>query len=612
MNLGFVGGLGAAYQGYQQGVQDRENRDQREEDRAFQRQQREALRQQQEFQRSQQQRTLDEQGRADALRERLSKIAPSGSPAEIQTTGPGDAAATDPSSADAVNGADAGFNPTAPAPTQRKRTQYEELNDIARAYHDNGDVAKAIDLRAAAVKLGMDQASKAFWAVRASAAGKSPAQIAQSLKDIVNGDPMPLTVGDVTENADGSVDVAITDHNGATTKQRYKNAQQMLDGLEGYYSPETYRAAIAKQRENDLEIAKQRAINTDKEAAKTVIIPAGGTAMKGGVPVHHNAKEFGPGKGAAGKEPPTLGAQVAKFIQSAQTDGETKFQSPEQYALMQQYGAALAAANPEAGAELLGRVAMTAAARPELVKPKLRFETGRFDNVIKDDVSGKTFTLRQNAADAKSLPKEAQKDAPAQVADMLTWLDQRIPGSSELYQRAAFDKTGKAKTELEASLREQATQTISQRPGFANLSEEEQQKAIEQAFQIVRSVAEHRLAAVSAFGKAPKPGKTLPEVGGLPDPVEGRTTPADVAERKSAAEAALAKRKDAAAAADKQATAAMKQKVDAARSDIAWLLNDPSLASSVGTARAREIVTKYGNLPGVLPDGIRRELNKQL
>lgn len=510
MGLGnFLGGLGTAYQGFRQGEQDRVNRDKAEQDRAFQLQQRDVLTQQQGFQQGQQQRTLDAQGRADQLREDAGKIPAPGETLPAPELEPG----ADPSTAQ-----------------PKVQTQEQQLRDLSKMFRTH-DIGKAMDLAAKADQLAMQRSANSFLQLSANAPGKSAAELATMAKDVFDNDPLPGKIARIDDlGADG---VAITFHDPATgqsSRRQFKTPQEVMSALQARYSP----ASAAALAQANAKARAEAGLAVVKENAKGVVVPAGSTFVpsatdpkreqftnnngliatgrfnEDGSPemVRVSGRGGAGGAGGSGKAPKTRLDTAVEMFDVANTKGETKFTTPEQYNVGRDHLTRLLHDNPSLAPETAVRVATRIAANPDVVQPALNRRTGRIDNMVQDDLSGDTLSIRANVGSAKSLPKGMDpKDAAAQTGDMLGWLDQQVPGSRELFVKAAFDKSGSARAELDAKMKAQVIAAMGQVPGFAQLPLERQQAAIDKAVAASNEVTKNRLDMIQTFVTPPKPVK---------------------------------------------------------------------------------------------------------
>lgn len=230
--LGFLGGLAGAYTAIDRGMQIAKERDQADEDREFLKSQRGLMQQQQ-------QRQLEDQKRADKLREDLAAI-PVVERVDV------DLNKTNPETSQITIDNEGGPSATqVPAikTIERPRGRDAQLRDAAGAYRRSGDLGRAFELEGAAEKEMFSRAARQFAQLKAGSANMSAAEIARQAKSIFDNDPFPMQVAAIREGADGSVAVDIRNRDtGATQTWNAKNKNDLLSGIEAYYSPDSYQA----------------------------------------------------------------------------------------------------------------------------------------------------------------------------------------------------------------------------------------------------------------------------------------------------------------------------------------------------------------------------------
>lgn len=280
MGLEFLGGIANAYKGYQQGADqelerqqlalDREQKAlenrQRGEDRAYQLTQRE-------YAAGQQARTLREQKRDDAMQDELRAI---------------------PLEREQVTPEVTGNNPSAyRAPTTTKAARYndEMARDHAKVLMKNGKFGEAEKYLTYANKVGFERSTKQFNEVVASSTGKSGLEIVKSVAEVFKNDPYAGQIENIKEGADGSISIeAVNRETGQRQLKTFKNAEQVVNDLRAYYSPEMYAKLEDARRAQAAELAK--------ESRKTTVLNAGGTLVDAtGRVLAHNPRGEGGGGG---------------------------------------------------------------------------------------------------------------------------------------------------------------------------------------------------------------------------------------------------------------------------------------------------------------------------
>lgn len=274
MALNFLAGLGQAAMGFQQGYDRSEDREiakkNMEEDRAYARQQRQ-------FQAAQQQRALDEQKREDEFRAGLQGV---------QTTETIENPATQTiygNQAPVVRDEDGNLMPGAvETPAQkvtRQRNKEDVYADYAAMATKAGKMDQALKFNDMADQASHQRAATLFQQWSASTADNANLyDAATQAAKIYNNDRLPGKVKGIQQNGDGSITVQMFNSStGATLPRTFKSVEELKQGLEGYYSPETYNAYIKSKR--DAAIKSQEEIN--KERAKGYVVAPGAAFMPG-------------------------------------------------------------------------------------------------------------------------------------------------------------------------------------------------------------------------------------------------------------------------------------------------------------------------------------------
>lgn len=522
--LGFLGGLAGAYTSIDRGMQIAKERERADEDREFVKSQRGLLQRQQ-------QRQEEEQARADTLRRDLSAIKPT-EQVDLNKLNPETSKIT----------VDDDGNPSAtqlPVMVDRPRTRDAQIRDAAGAYRRAGDIGRALELDTAADKEMFNRAARTFAQLKAGSASMTAAQIANQAKSIFDNDPFPMEVAAIREGENGSVSIDIRNRDtGVTQTWNAKDKNELLSGIEAYYSPDSYQA-LQKARAEAAARREEKLLENPY-----VVVPAGARAVPKvpGLPSVDNTSglawtgRYNPdgspemvrpgraaGDGAGGKaddKPKDPLEQAIKdgraYMDQIFSKGEVKL-TPDQIGDAQQYMVQILTDAPrdQNGAPkvppvLAANIGRKIAMSPDKVSMAINPETGLIDRIFKDDTTGETFTVRAGVGTAKSPGVPKDFDMSAAVVGMLDKLDSQSPGAKARYIAAAFDKTGPggtsvARRELEQKeLAELRRRIETEVRGFKDLPKEMQEDGIARASRVLLGTISNRLDMVSLHTRPPK------------------------------------------------------------------------------------------------------------
>lgn len=524
MSATFLGGMGIAFQGARRGEQDVIDRQNQEQDRQY-------LENQRSFQEGQQARIVDEQARADKLRNELSSV-----PTTKQVD------------SNIVPNDDEG-NPMPPAMKEVKRTQDEMLRDVAKSYHDAGDIGKFVELSTAADGIAYKRAAREFNQLLATASAMPLPDLARRVGAIFDADPTGGGVQSI-EDIPGGVKVTLVNRDtGQTQAVQFvgqAGKQQLIDMAQAHYNPGQIQAAIEQARKERLEMIKKSGITsvTDGFVNRD---PYGNTTFT-------RTKDGTTGTGS-GKPPKTRDELGAEQLELALTKMETKGQSPQQAAAARRTMSQLLRENPDMPPEVGVDLAIKVASDPEAVKPEIRLETGAFDEVVRDEKSGGVFSIKRNVGDANKLPAGmSDADAKAKAREALAKLDAAVPGIAAAYSAAAFDRANGRAT-LDAFMSDLARKSLERDPRFAQMSPEQQRSAVATAVAQKSEATQNYLNLVARFIDPPKAAAakkpsaagapkspiedmsdaTLRQIAGIPGHTSQKAAAAELERRKSAA-----------------------------------------------------------------------------
>lgn len=418
--LGFLGGLGTTVGAMQKGYEQSEDR--------------EAIRKEREFLAGQRQRKLDEQKRADDLRNADAGVAtteeiddPNWKPAPASERGVAQVTVNEDGSESVI--------PAEPQQSAPKISRKRDWDSIYRDYSANrlkiGDTVGAIEFEQKADKLAFDRASRKFNELASGAETMSLPQLARSYAQIFHNDPFGGKVDDVVDNPDGSVTIKTSNkETGVNKVVTYKSKDELTSSLQGYYQPET-RAKIQqaqleaalKRQEKEFEYKNDPSKRFQKFSAnQTVFDAATGKIVQqgvkaGGTPVYDEDGNItgytGGGNAGSGAKQPKgkdpLAVATSSVMDAIKESAESKTLNADQLIGVQATARELVANAARSGQELdpyvAGKVALTAVLKPESVKPAYNPATGQFNSTV--SFNGNTFSVGR--IDPTALPESQLK-----------------------------------------------------------------------------------------------------------------------------------------------------------------------------------------------------------
>ncbi len=399
-----LGALGAIAGGINRGM-DWAQRDQEIEDqRAMRSEDREYQRGIRGFQQQQNQRTLDEQGRQDALRNELTATPEVGSEYEVS-----------PSQVDMTTG-------NAVPAVKKTQTAVSQARQQAAAYQkaDNADKAREL-YRWADDAAARSVGRQALGVLAGMPATSTPYDVLNALQKNITDDPSPIGVRDVVK-ADDKGGVTATFYNkntGYSVQHTFNDMKSLQDAVLAHYSPEMYNKLIEKRQTAADKIAE--------EQSKGVVVPAGGQFIPGTgdkrpatvnttgmVPTAYDAdgnptawaRAGSAGAGAGGKGADPMKA-INDAFELAATKGETKLQ-PAQIAQGQRIAQDLSRNGIDSG--LAVEVGLEVATDPTKARLEINKRTGDIDLVYQNPRvnRGQPITISRGAGTIEELEKAAK------------------------------------------------------------------------------------------------------------------------------------------------------------------------------------------------------------
>lgn len=623
--LDFLAGLGGAYTAIDAGMRAAKERRQAEEDREFLKSQRGLMQQQQ-------QRQLEDQKRADRLREDLAAI-----PA-VERVGV-DLNKANPETSQITVDNEGGPSATqVPAikTVERPRGRDAQLRDAAAAYRRSGDLGRAFELEGGADKEMFNRAARQFAQLKAGSANMTAAQIARQAQSIFNNDPFPMQVADIREGADGSVAIDIRNRDtGAMQTWNAKSKNDLLSGIEAYYSPDSYQAlqraraeAAAKaEGERLTELYKpytlkpgERREVVDPSTGKTMLLGVGEVPPDRELVVDGNGnlvlrRTEGQGSSRTGaNKPEDPNKAITEALDFIAKNSTLKELQPAQVAAAQRYarqfvaqGTSQRPIDPTAAAE----AAIIAATEPAKIRTTFDDKTGEIVDAI--EYQGGNFITQKRGGVAN--PRDVKPDVMTSIAN--EYVSTRIPAQDRpLFIAAAYEKSGQARAALNAKHLQNARAQYAARYS----AEPSAEKLAELTDVVNRQIG----AALDLIGNHLKPeGKRLSEMlqgsgyslsngevvrapaatsgaaagsasGAAAAPQVGSAIPADAAARAGQAAAERKRREDEAAAERQRVEREAREKRSRDEEAVRGLTVE--IARAMTPEQAREIYTKYSQL----------------
>lgn len=410
MGLEFLGGIANAYKGYQQGA-DAElarqqlelDKKQREEDRTYQRSQRE-------YNASQQARTVRDQTREDGVQDSLRAIA---TEREIEVNP--DRATTLPM----VD--DSGEPSAAQLPAIKKVARYgdEIARDYARVLTKDGKFGESEKYTTYANKMAFDRSAKQFSQAVASTAGKSSLEIVNAVAEVFENDPYAGQIENIQAGPNGSITLdAVNKETGQRQTKTFANAEQVVNDLRAYYSPEMHARLEEARRASAQKIHEQN--------SKPVVVGAGGMLVNpsGTVKIQNNSGYIQDGFNEDGtpRLVKTAGGSARDHFDARQWDAASKIPSsivslPSPMGDKEIEDGNLRAAYMQVynGAKAAGTMAPNEAAE-HATTTIVRLKGAAQDRVDKALAGDKASTLTINQAVRDILKEAAQRQSQASKA----------------------------------------------------------------------------------------------------------------------------------------------------------------------------------------------------
>jgi len=540
----FAAGLSSAFQGYQHQTDVERRRASEDENAAYQREQRANARIDRDFGLAQRQRQVEAQQRDDAERAAIGGIS------TTKQVGP-----------DLIVPNDDEGNAMPSAKTTVQRPEYEVIRDFANAAKQGNNPTKYLELSMKADQLHMDDAAQRFRTILASSTGKTGADIAVAVRELYNNDPLGGKVLDVTPLGPEGADITFQDGAGRTVRRQFATAAEVTRGLQAHYDPKNYAAQLAakqkleqemlqKQFESGLKI-KEKTAEIEADPTKRYIkagngrfldaktgqpvdvgvpygyIPQpGGPVDEDGEPIYYIRGRDGSGGAAGGargtgrgskapEAPIDSAVKVMEDVLEQANKGEAKFTDPDQYATARFYGAKLLKENtnpdgaPKVPPEMAARIAIKIARDPKAIQKRINPATGQVDDVYDDStITGGQLTLRQGVG-AEGVPEDQMR---SMAADMLKRNERDMPGVTKVFQAAAFGKDPAAgaslQTYFKGMLEKQAAAQAG--PQWAQLSAEQKQAVVEQAYSQLLPTIQTKLDLVKQYTEPPKAERQAP------------------------------------------------------------------------------------------------------
>lgn len=467
--LNFLGGLTGAYTNIKAGYQEAKARDAADEDRKFQLEQRDLASKKIKAEK-------DELDRQEKLRAANAQV-----PLEETVTVPGEALPGPTMDGSTLMGGDT-------TSTRRRRTE-DVYRDFAKNSQSVGDTAGYLNLSTQAVQAAAQRASGQFTRIAAASAGKTTEQLAEELRQLYDTDILPGKVGKVTRGADGSVDIQFIDNETQQTfTQNFKDAGQLMTVAQSYFDPVNYAKQVDARRAHMMKLEEER--NKVHSVAPRAALVRGDGSVLASNPMYsrdYDADGSG-GSGGSGGAGGSSGGRASKKGLPTELEigdgvlddalkGKNSDINPSQHVQVKDTYRRLMTENPTMPGQMGARVALAITVDPTLVKPDIDPMTGRISNVYKDPATDEEIVIRPGVGSATRIPQDAE-GKPILSADAMRVGAQKTlqfisdkfgQNVAKLYQKAAFDSTGKGRTELNNALRPIMEQEAAKEPRWASL-----------------------------------------------------------------------------------------------------------------------------------------------
>lgn len=488
--INFLGGLTGAYTNIKAGYQEAQARDRADEDRKFQLEQRD-------LESRKIRATKDEMERQEKLR-----AANAGVSLEETVEVPDDTAPSTPVAPvrNGVAEVDGDANPVTvdPAtgispPATRKVTRQRRMEDVYRDFAKNsqsvGDTAGYLTMNSQAIQAAAQRASSQFTRIAAASTGKTTEQLAEELRQLYDTDILPGKVGKVTRGADGSVDIQFIDNETQQTfTQNFKDAGKLMTVAQSYFDPANYAKQVEARRAHLMKMEEERnkvhlvgprtvAMRGDGQQLGTNAMysrdyDADGSGGSGG-----SGGAGGSSGGRASKKGLPTELEIGDGVLDDALKGKNSDINPSQHVQVKDTYRRLMTENPTMPGQMGARVALAITVDPTLVKPDIDPMTGRISSVYKDPTTDEEIVIRPGVGSATRIPQDAE-GKPILSADAMRVGAQKTlqfisdkfgQNVAKLYQKAAFDSTGKGRTELNNALRPIMEQEAAKEPRWASL-----------------------------------------------------------------------------------------------------------------------------------------------
>lgn len=431
--LGFLGGLGQFANSFQQGYEKSEDRET-------------ALKERQ-FLEGQRQRKLDEQKRADELRNADSGIKtteeiddPNFVPAPVSPNQVAQVTINE-------DGTETVAAPPAPqaAPKITRQRQWDSIyRDYAANRQKAGDTAGALEFTDKANKIAAQRASNAFMQLQADAGSKTPIQLAQEIGKIFDSDPMNGGTKSIEELPNGGVRMTLYNKDtGQTSTKEFtgeKARERLLADFNAYFRPDAHAKLLDKRVETqDARTAELLKPYTLRPGERRQVMGADGKVQTlgenptdrvqigedaDGNPIYGKPSKYlrGTGQGGAGgdgdgeggtggkkKGKTPLDIATSSVMDAIKESAESKTLNADQLIGVQATARELVANATRNGQELdpyvAGKVALTAVLKPESVRPAYNPATGEFNSTV--SFNGNTFSVGR--LDVATMPESQLK-----------------------------------------------------------------------------------------------------------------------------------------------------------------------------------------------------------
>lgn len=468
-----LAGLAGFGQGFMQGWDKAEDREQLKKDREYQQKQRD-------FEQGQQKRKLDEQSRADALRD---------ADAAVQTTEEIDdpnwkPAPPSETAVAQVNIGEDGTETVTPAQAsqqapkiKRQRSWDSIYRDYAANRQKAGDTPGALEFTDKANKVAAQRSANAFLQVQAEAGNKTPLELAQEIGKIFDADPLNGGTKSI-EPIEGGVRMTLYNKDTQQTSTReFKGpnaSKDLLAAFTPYFRSESYAKLLDKKVEIEAEIAKDPYKQVpggyiDKRTGRFTATMVGQDIIgynADGSPIYGSKGQGGAGSGSSGAggtggtggkavDPFKAATDAVEFaIDKSSAKGALE---PHVVARANTMGRQLVSSAAAEGRSLdpsvAAELAINAATGKAPIVPAFNPRTGTIDNVV--EYQGNKFSVESFGS-----PVNSRLD-PKQMSGIATGFINSLPQEQRgKLVAAAYNKDGLAKLNAEIEQRARAPEAV--------------------------------------------------------------------------------------------------------------------------------------------------------